>query len=275
MTLYERIKQYENAVDPYLTRRVPVMMRFDGRAFKTYTKGFKKPFDEILNRCMRNTMLNLCKSIQGCKIGYTQSDEITVLLTDYDTLETQGWYDYEKRKIETNGTSIVVKSFNYFMLQEFLNLEKQMKKDMKDGGVSAEDMKYLKMLKKKTELEGLADFDGRAFNMPKEEVCNAFLQRQQDASRNSIQSLGRAYFSQKDIKGMSNNMLQDKLFTEKGVNWNDCPTVQKRGCCAIKVPTKVGNGVIRNKWTLDMDIPIFSADRDYIDKYVFLKDDKE
>lgn len=268
MTFYERMKKYENTIDNYLTCRVPVLIRLDGKAFHTYTKGFKKPFDTILNNCMQKTMLQLCKSIQGCKMGYTQSDEITLLLIDYETETTQGWFDYEERKMVSVSASIASSTFNHFMYQECQNLEKQIQKDMKHNGVSAEDMNYLKTIRKKIELDNLAQFDSRAYNVPKDEVCNAFLQRQQDASRNSIQSLARAYFSSREIKGMSNDMVQDKLFTEKDINWNDCSTVQKRGCCAIKVPTKVGNGVIRNKWTLDTEIPIFSTDRNYIEQYI-------
>ena len=100
------------------------------------------------------------------------------------------------------------------------------------------------------------------FNLPKEEVTNYFIWRQNDATRNSIQSLAQANFSQKQIHSMNNSQLQDKLHEEKGINWNDCKTVEKRGSCVIHVFDKSIN---RSKWIIDEEIPIFTQNRDYIE----------
>ena len=114
--------------------------------------------------------------------------------------------------------------------------------------------------KSKSELG--AYFDARVFNLPKEEVTNYFIWRQNDATRNSIQSLAQANFSQKQIHSMNNSQLQDKLHEEKGINWNDCKTVEKRGSCVIHVFDKSIN---RSKWIIDEEIPIFTQNRDYIE----------
>lgn len=125
-------------------------------------------------------------------------------------------------------------------------------------------------------------FDSRSFNIPKEEVTNLILWRQQDATRNSIEMVGRTYFSDKRLYKINTNGIQDLLFTEKGVNWNDFPTHQKRGSCCIKenylVDTE-GNEhplsddklemSLRGRWIIDKEIPIFTGDgREYIEKLI-------
>lgn len=122
-----------------------------------------------------------------------------------------------------------------------------------------------------------AMFDSRVFTIPKEEVCNALIWRQQDATRNSIQSVGQANFNQKELHGKSCNNIQDMLMTQKGVNWNDYATTLKRGSCCIKVDDslteydEVGNisdYIQRSKWVIDNEIPIFTQDRNYVEKLI-------
>ena len=115
MTLYERIK--ENYELPYkfrLTKRTPVIIRLDGKAFHSFTKGFSKPFDPILMQAMQLTMLELCKNIQGATFGYTQSDEISILLQDYENLDTSAWFDYEVQKLCSVSASMATLFFNRF-----------------------------------------------------------------------------------------------------------------------------------------------------------------
>ena len=96
----DRMKNnYENRTKQFLTRRMPTIIRLDGKAFHTYTKGLNKPFDEGLIEDMQETTKFLCANIQGCKLGYTQSDEITLVLTDYDNLQTDAWFDYNVQKM--------------------------------------------------------------------------------------------------------------------------------------------------------------------------------
>ena len=107
-----RMKKYEYVSRTHLVNRCPVIVRLDGKAFHTFTKGLKKPYDEIFHNTMNKTMKYLCENIQGCKLGYTQSDEITLLLTDYDTLTTDAWFDYNVQKICSVSASMATMAFN-------------------------------------------------------------------------------------------------------------------------------------------------------------------
>lgn len=242
----DRFKEYyENRSKTYLTRRTAVIIRIDGCHFHTFCRGLQKPFDPIFIKTMQETTKSLCENIQGCKIGYVESDEISLLLTDYDTLQTDAWFDYSVQKICSVSASMATLFFNKYWQK---NITK------------TTDKEYYEVLKKKSELG--AYFDARAFNLPKEEVTNYFIWRQNDATRNSIQSLAQANFSQKQIHSLNNSQLQDKLYEEKGINWNDCKTVEKRGSCVVHVFDKSIN---RSKWIIDEEIPIFTQNRDYIE----------
>ena len=112
-SLGDRMKEnYENRAKTYLVRRMPVIIRLDGKAFHTFTRGLKRPYDEIFHNTMNQTMKYLCENIQGCKLGYTQSDEITLLLTDYDTLTTDAWFDNNVQKICSVSASMATMAFN-------------------------------------------------------------------------------------------------------------------------------------------------------------------
>ncbi len=108
--LSKRMKEnYEKVFRTKLMRRTPVALRCDGKSFHTFTRGLKKPFDEILVKSMQETTKYLCENIQGCVLGYTQSDEITLILIDYQTLTTAAWFDYEVKKMcrTQNITSVI------------------------------------------------------------------------------------------------------------------------------------------------------------------------
>lgn len=270
-SLGDRMKTYESIPKTFLTRRVPVIIRLDGKAFHTFTRGMKKPFDNILIQTMQDTMKYLCENIQGCVLGYTQSDEITLVLTDYETITTDAWFGYNVQKMTSISASMATLAFNKFF-EENCNI-------FWDSYYEAwnhteEETKYNEMLYSKL---NKALFDSRVFSIPKEEVCNCLIWRQQDATRNSIQSVGQANFSQKQLHGKSCDMIQDMLFTEKGINWNDFPTDCKRGSCCYKrqvekvvtIPkTNEERLVNRSEWFIDKDIPIFTQDRSYVEKWL-------
>lgn len=249
-SLGNRMKHnYEEVSKTRLVRRMPVICRLDGKSFHTFTKGFKKPFDDILIGTMQNTMKYLCQNIQGCVLGYTQSDEITLVLVDYQTLKTDSWYDYEVQKLCSVSASMATLEFNRQINGFFNNLCPN----------DVESFKYFSSLSKA--INKGAVFDSRCFNIPKEEVTNCVLWRQQDATRNSIQMVGQSQFSQKELDGKNCSEIQDMLI-EKGINWNDFPTYKKRGSCCIKK-----NGF----WKIDKNIPIFTGEgRKYIDDLVFV-----
>ena len=117
-----RMKEFYEQVPKFrLYRRTPVAIRIDGKAFHTFTRGFQKPFDEILIRSMQATMKYLCENIQGCVLGYTQSDEITLILIDYKNLNSDAWFDYEIQKICSIAASMATMAFNKFFSAYVMN----------------------------------------------------------------------------------------------------------------------------------------------------------
>lgn len=246
----DRMKVYENIERRYLTRRIPTLIRLDGKAFHSFTKGFKRPFDMILMQSMWDTAKYLCENIMGCKIAYTQSDEIQLLLTDYENINTQAWFDKNIQKMVSVSASMATMAFN----KAFKELACQYFEDNKGGSVY--DLRI-----------GIAMFDSRVYNIPKEEVCNAFIWRQQDAIRNAIQMVGQSNFSHKQLQSKNCNQIQEMLFQEKGINFNDLPVYQKRGACIIK-EYYIKDNTQRSRWIVDKNIPIFTQDRNYIEKYL-------
>lgn len=242
---------YETIPKTRLMRRTPVAIRIDGKAFHTFTRGFQKPFDSVLMDAMQQTMKYLCEHIQGCVLGYTQSDEITLILVDYKKLTSDAWFDYEVQKMCSVSASMATMAFNKFFaenVQKYCSLE---------NASETYASKYIAAMEKG------AMFDSRCFNIPKEEVTNLVYWRQLDASRNSVQMVGQANFSHKELQHKSCNDIQDMLMLQKGINWNDLPTDQKRGSCCIKTET------IKSQWIIDKNIPIFKGeDREYIEKLI-------
>lgn len=264
---------YEQIPKTKLMRRCPVAIRIDGKAFHTFTRGFHKPFDEVLIKSMQETMKYLCQNIQGCVLGYTQSDEITLILVDYKNLNSDAFFDYEVQKMCSIAASMATMAFNKFFAEEVTSYEVRIPYD-ENGCLNKEYYDQYAVYHKATDKGAM--FDARCFNIPKEEVTNLIYWRQLDATRNSIQMVGQANFSHKQLQGKSCNMIQDMLMTEKGINWNDFPTHQKRGSCCIKkqyedTTEDEGACVMRAYWVIDTEIPIFKGeDREYIDKLVMI-----
>lgn len=263
--LGNRMKGYENISRYYLTKKTPVIIRIDGKAFHSFTKDFKRPFDDVLIKTMQETAKYLCKNIMGCKLAYTQSDEISLLLVDYERNESQPWFENNLQKMCSVSASMATMAFNKYFKEEV--------EDFKDDRW---DEKWFYTEKEEELIRAYfkardkgAMFDARAFIIPKEEVCNYFIWRQQDASRNSIQMVAQSMFSHKELQNKNCKELQELIFQKTGINWNDYNTVYKRGSCIIKESYLTDNNTERTRWIIDKDIPIFTQDRKYIDKYVF------
>lgn len=218
-----------------------------------------RPFyGENSANAMQETMKYLCENIQGCVLGYTQSDEITLVLIDYQKLTTDAWFDYNVQKMCSVAASMATLVFNRRFQEQIVELSYNGKLD--DDELTSSYKRSLKTG---------AMFDARCFNIPKEEVTNCILWRQQDATRNSISSAGQAYFSHKQLEGLNSNQIQELLFQEKGINWNDYPTKFKRGSCCIKKYHQTMNQTLRSYWFIDNEIPIFKGeDREYIEKLI-------
>jgi len=269
-SLGDRMKGYENAYRMYLPRRLPVIVRVDGRAFHTLTKCFKRPFDFLFHNVMVKTATALCQEISGAKIAYTQSDEISILITNNDTTDTQPWFGNNLQKLVSLAASIATLGFNSVLEKKY--------KDLKVFAETDEDYEYLSGIYHNAWQR--ATFDARVFVLPEDEVCNYFVFRQQDATRNSIQMAAQALYSHKELYGKDQNDLQEMIF-QKGINWNNYEVWQKRGSCIYKMPdTKIvtfmdkRTNTLENKevdvmeWREDRNIPIFSQARDYINNFL-------
>ena len=255
-SLGDRMKgNYENRSKTYLVRRMPVIIRLDGKAFHTFTRGFNKPFDEVMMQTMQQTTLKLCQEIQGCVFGYTQSDEITLVLVDYNDINTDAWFDYSVQKMCSVASSMCTLYFNK-IFAEMVDVF------VANSDVTPEEEKLERVYNKA--IEKGAMFDARVFNIPVEEVTNCVLWRQQDATRNSISSLAQSKFSHKELQGKSSNQMQDMLMEKFGINWNDLTIPQKRGTAVYK---RTINDT--TEWIVDYQMPILKGeDRNYVENLI-------
>ena len=281
-----RMKEfYEQVPKTRLVRRMPVAIRIDGKVFHTFTKGFHKPFDDILIKTMQETTKYLCENIQGCVLGYTQSDEITLILVDYQKLTSSAWFDYEVQKLCSISASMATMAFNKFFERNAENYIQNCATDYETDGLYGKgtpEYQLCEIYQKAAEKGAM--FDARCFNIPKEEVTNLIYWRQLDATRNSIQMVGQANFSHKELQNKSCNDIQDMLHEQKGINWNDYPTVYKRGTACIKnrkiieyldefkVTAKLMDSTkTENSWKIDTEMPILKGeDRAYVDDLVYI-----
>lgn len=236
--LGKRMKTYESVSRNFLMKRTPVILRLDGKAFHTLTKGFDRPFDEVLMKAMTQTMFYLAQEVQGCVFAYTQSDEITLVLTDYKTLETNAYFDYNVQKLTSVCASIATREFIIAIANLCLD-----DKDKAD--------KYFKAVAK-------VAFDCRAFNIPVSDVCNNLIWRQLDCIRNSKQMVAQANFSQKQLHKKSCRELVEML-KEKGIEWDSFMSSCKYGTTAYKE---------KGTWKVDIDTPVFTENRDFIEKHL-------
>lgn len=203
-SLGDRIKSYEDVYDQTLTPNSPVFIRVDGKAFHTYTKNFDKPFDATLHAGMFKAMERTARVMQGFKLAYMQSDECTFMITDYDSIESQGWFGYRLNKLVSITAAYFSTFFNHEMAQ-----------------IRIFDTDEILPF-------SLGVFDARAFVVPQEDAPNVFVWRQKDWERNSIQMLAQSLYSQKELHGKKVPDLLQMCY-DKGANWHDLAGWQKYG----------------------------------------------
>ena len=275
-SLGDRMKEnYEARYKFKMLRRTPVIIRIDGKAFHSFTKGFNKPFDRVLSNAMDMTMLRLCENVQGCVFGYTQSDEITLVLNDYQKLNSSAWFDNEVQKVCSIAASMATAYFNVNFKSEVSKFYEVLCNCAGTDGESLKKTYYIDDFAKAEQLyakyskclEKPAMFDARCFNVPVEEVTNCVLWRQQDATRNSVEMVGRSFFSHSELHKKNNSDIQDMLMERYNVNWNNYPVRYKRGCSCYKA-TYEENGATRSRWGIDYNMPILTQDREHIEKWI-------
>lgn len=252
-SLGDRMKMYEDTSRFHLTPRLPLIIRLDGKAFHTYTKGLQRPYSMSLMGVMNDVAKFLCNQIQNTVMAYTQSDEISLLLVDYKDIKTTAWFDSNLQKMVSVAA----------------------------GLASA----------KLTELSGLvfqetrlATFDARAFVLPPHEVNNYFLWRQQDWNRNSLAMLAQSMFSHKELQGKGREEQHEMCF-QKGQNWANLHSHLKDGRVVVKrtvekevfithtsqmlhgplhVNTTGPTLVSRSEWHVPETTPIFRSETDFV-----------
>jgi tRNA(His) 5'-end guanylyltransferase len=284
--LGKRMKEnYEHTAQTTLPKRLPTIIRLDGKAFHAFTANCERPFDKTLHDTMVEVTKYLCENIQTCVFGYTQSDEISLLLHPYKKLDTQPWFGNNVQKITSVSASFATAKFNQLWLQEYFAVDEFSYKETKrpnvtehfnekslDGGLYnhievGDIINYMPLH------QTLAFFDSRVFVLPEAEVCNYFIWRQQDATRNSKQMLARSLYSHKECENKNGSELQD-MCMEKGHNWNDLDTWKKRGTAMYKIEEDVPRtgsmaiDILKTTWTADYNIPIFSQDRNFIEQHL-------
>lgn len=265
---------YEEIPKTRLMRRVPVAIRIDGKAFHTFTRGFQKPFDSVLMISMQETMKYLCENIQGCVFGFTQSDEITLVLIDYQKITSSAWFDYEVQKICSITASMATIAFNKFFTKNVNYFEITHEHDNTVN-------EYCTTLANAAEKGAI--FDTRCFNIPKEEVANLIYWRQLDAIRNSIQMVGQANFSHRELQNKSCKDIKNMLLEQRYLNWDRLPEDYKWGSACIKtspkeeiidIPTATEKPlrmvVNCSSWFIDKHMPILKENWDYINRYIYV-----
>jgi len=222
-------RNYEFRQRDRLLKRIPVIIRLDGRTFHTVTKYCKKSFDIDFIGSIASTACYLCDNIQGAKCAYCQSDEISILVTDFDKLTTDAWFDYVKSKVESISAGL---ASAYFTVNWCIYGEE------------------------------IAVFDSRARNYPKEEVCNYFVWRQQDWTRNSVTMYTRSVYSHNELLHKKQPDMHDMLH-KKGLNWSNLEDVYKNGTFIYKE---------QGSWIEKHDV-VFTRNRNEIERFLIPEED--
>ncbi len=244
--LGDRMKKfYENITRIFLPRRTNTIIRIDGNCFSNYTKGLEIPWDYGFISDMNDTAKYLCSKIQGAKLAFVQSDEISIVLTDFENRLTTPWFKGNIQKMASISASMATAEFNRLRIIRAGNAI-----EVKNQGLSLAEWFPSKM----------AQFDSRVFTIPsKIEVINYLIWRQVDATRNSIQATARANFSHSECDNKDTNQLQEMLFTERGINWDQLDVGTKRGRLIVKEEYMKGEAT-RSRW-ICVEPPIFTKDK--------------
>ena len=241
----DRMKDfYENRTRYQLPRRTYTILRVDGRAFHTWTKGLTKPYDPEFMECMDAAAIALCKEVAGAKFAFVQSDEISLLATDFDELDSQAWFDGNIQKWASVSSGIATAAFNEKVVNYF----------------SIVGHSPVISSKKPN-----AVFDARVFTIPSSiEVSNYFIWRQQDAERNSVTLLASNYASHKQLHG-KNSSERHEIIHNAGDNWANHPVRFKHGGIVRKY---VDESLNRTEWKVDTSTPVFTKDREYLQNLI-------
>lgn len=212
-SLTDRMKGYEDAYRYYFTKRTPLVIRLDGKSFSNWTRSLDRPFDMRLSKWMQETVKYAMQEVQTCAFAYSNSDEISLFLRDWDKLNTDAWFGGNLQKIVSVTSSIVTAKFNDVVKTNMSNAK-------------------------------LAHFDARAYILPKDEVVNYFIYRQHEGIRNSVQMLAQSLFSAKDIRGINNATLKQMIIDQyPDQSWDNLDPVFRYGFALRKDEDEVTTNI--------------------------------
>jgi tRNA(His) 5'-end guanylyltransferase len=219
--LGNRMKKYEDVTRYHLLPRSYVLCRIDGCHFHSYLKGCTRPFDVGVIEDMDATAVYLCENVQNVKLGYVQSDEITLLLCDFDSYTTSQFFDGNIQKISSVVASMAAARFNQLRMRRF--------------GRWCDAQMETKIVENIIDTFDLATFDCRCWVVPTRwEAANVFLWRNQDCSRNSVSMVAQSLYSHNQLMGKS-SVEQQEMIHDKGVSWvNDFSAGEKNGRLIVK-----------------------------------------
>jgi tRNA(His) 5'-end guanylyltransferase len=256
MNLADRMKSYEEAARTTFPRRMPMIVRVDGKAFSKYTARLPdKPFNRDFISLMEGVAVALCVEIQGAQLAYSQSDEVSVLVHGYKKFESDVWYANQVQKIVSVSAAVAAATFTAKSWR--LWCDKTPVEDRLGTGrcPSLDDIEP-------------AYFDARAFVLPEAEVANYFIHRQQDAVRNSVQMWTRSLYSHKECHGKNVPSMKE-MCAATGKPWEDLTPTIRKGRCVRKHYCPVSGE--RMGWKVDTDVPMFGEDRAYVEDLLALE----
>lgn len=242
--------QYEVRSRQLLPRRTYTIIRLDGKAFHTYTRGLNKPFDKDLIEDMDNAVVKILPEIQGAQFAYVQSDEISILLTDFAKENTDAWFDGNVQKMVSVSASLMTAEFNKLRILRSIKMHKR------QSGIEGAVGFYERFYSNEIENVEMATFDSRVFTIPdRVEVMNYFIWRNNDAARNSISMVAQSLYSHKELHGKSSSDKQEMIF-RKGINWSEYDLSLKNGRLIVRESyLEYENGTVcggqeRTRWSV-------------------------
>ena len=236
-TLKDKCEFYRSLTDYKLMPNSYVLAMVDGHCFSKLIKNkFDKPFDDMFIKMMNETAKYLCENIQGAKFAYTQSDEISILITDFDTPMTDSFFSFRLCKMQSLIAAMATAKFN------------QMYAKLANGYPDKFNMKEYPT----------CTFDCKVWTVPNANDAYAwFLYRQTDCIKNSKAQTAQAYLSHKSLVGLTSDEMIIKLKDEKDIDWNQFENGKKYGRVIKKVETPMEKDLpngehisfVRNIWT--------------------------
>lgn len=271
--LGDRMKEYENLTRFKLDKEYPMIIRLDGNAFHTFTRGFDRPFDKILRTSMEETAKYLLENIPGSQLAYHQSDEISILVTNYQLSNREPWFDNNINKIVSITAAMATLAFNKAFQFNVAHSTIFDIESIKSDSVRLAHRDAIKVG---------ALFDSRVFILPKDEVPNYFIWRQQDAIKNSISMVSQSLFSHNSLQGLNGIQMVERMKLEKDIVYEDkYTTIERRGSVTHRLePFDMEKIIIQKDGTsklikyrrsnlgIDDNIPVFKDNREYIEKFL-------